>query len=200
MLFKENAVVVPAVLIVHDLLRRPSRSAAVWLARAVPYAAALAVYAASGSALGAPRRRWRPTDAADRVDAVGLALSRVMSGRAWSPSAGLLGAVLAAGASRIPASSSGRARRYAMAVRGVVGRRRLPELTSPPALFALPLAPAAYLRGLNQGDRAAVRGAVSHLPSRGGARRGIGVEALRRRGGGSAAGTAIAARRCLSAP
>jgi hypothetical protein len=170
MLFKEPAVVLPAVLLIHDLLFRPSREPRVWGCRAAPYAAALAVYLAlripalGGAAPVAAVADLGPLEWA--TSAFALFLAYVWKTIApfdvgfWTPFD--------------PPAGIGDPRVIGGLLVGVLFvwvawtlRRRAPEVTFALVLFTVPLVPALYLRGLNQGITAAFAERYLYLPSAG---------------------------------
>ncbi len=170
MLFKEPAVVLPAVLFVHDLLFRPSREPRVWAGRAAPCAAALAVYfalrvpALGGAAPVAAVEGLGPAEWA--ASALALLLSYVWKTVApidlgfWIPFDPPTGVV-------DPRGIGG------LIVAGFLGwggwtlRHRAPAVTFAIVLFTVTLVPALYLRGLNQGITAAFAERYLYLPSAG---------------------------------
>ncbi len=186
MLFKEPAVVLPMVLLVHDLLFRPSREARVWGGRIAPYAAALAIYvtlrlnALGGAApVVAPEG---PEPFAWARSALALFGTYVWKTIApfglgfWSPFAAPSGVT-------DPRVLGGAAVAFLLAGVAWGLRRRAPAVSFAIALFAIPLAPALYLRGLNQGIQAAFAERYLYLSSAGAAlAAAIGFEALASRG------------------
>jgi tetratricopeptide (TPR) repeat protein len=170
MLFKEPAVVLPAVLLVHDLLFRPSREARAWFGRAVPYAVALAIYLALRiNALGGAA----PVVAAEDPGPIAWARSAIalFGAYAWktiAPFALDLWAPFAPPTAIADLRVLGGAAAAALLAGGAWAlRRRAPGVTISIALFAVPLAPALYLRGLNQGIQAAFAERYLYLPSAG---------------------------------
>jgi tetratricopeptide (TPR) repeat protein len=186
MLFKEPAVVLPAVLLIHDLLFRPSREARVWLGRTAPYAAALAIYTALRlHALGGAA----PVVAPESMDPFVWARSALalFGAYAWktvapfglgfwtpfSPPSGFADPRVLGGAAVALLLAGG--------AWGI--RRRAPGISIAIALFAIPLIPALYLRGLNQGIEAAFAERYLYIPSAGAVlAAAIGFEALASRG------------------
>lgn len=197
MLFKEPAVVLPAVLLVHDLLFRPSREPGVWAGRAAPYVAALAVYLAlripalGGAAPVAAVEGLGPLEWV--ASALALLLSYVWKTVApfdlgfWIP----FDSPTWIGDPRVIGG---------LVVAGLLGwggwklRHRAPAVTFAIVLFTVPLLPALYLRGLNQGITAAFAERYLYLPSAGAvlaAAIGIGALGARRVAAGIAASVVL---------
>jgi hypothetical protein len=170
MLFKETAVVLPMVLLIHDLLFRPSGDSRIWAGRAMPYASALAVYLALRiPALGGAA----PVDAVEGLgplawagSASALFLAYVSKTIApfhlgfwipFDPPAGI----------RDPRVIGGLVVAALLVWVAWTLRRRAPQVTFAIVLFIVPLVPALYLRGLNQGITAAFAERYLYLPTAG---------------------------------